>query len=238
MKKIIKCYHKLKSKYKIRYVGYWYSFALSWWVFFWTDLPWCIESLCSTCAMELSQQYRTPCSSTVPHPLPSPLLRQYIISCLLNTWRQSQRGNYWGHSHVCTQPSLTHRTSFRTEKRPCCYKGRRRGSDVDWWSAPDLSNMIQQMSLSPELIKPGICCCFFIRHWTWRCARTKDEGGLSPTLNHKDAGIHERGTHTNTQPAMTCLLPKPQKTGKDFEVSRSQKSLLLRNLINNCRDRL
>lgn len=150
-----------------------------------------------------------PCSFSVPHPLPSLLLRQYIISCLLNTWRQSQRGNYWGHSHVCTQPSLTDRTSFRAEKRPCCCKGRRRESSVDWWSAPNMSNMIQQMSLSQELIKPGICRCFFIRHRTWRCAKTSDEGGLSPTLNHKGAGIQARGTHTNTHTTSNDLFASP-----------------------------
>lgn len=68
--------------------------------------------------------FAVPCSFSATHPLPSPLLRQCIISCLLNTWRQSQWGNYWGHSHVCTQPSLTDCTSFRVEKRLCCCKGR------------------------------------------------------------------------------------------------------------------
>lgn len=68
--------------------------------------------------------FAVPCSFSVTQPLPSPLLRQCIISCLLNTWRQSQWGNYWGHSHVCTQPSLTDCTSFRVEKRLCCCKGR------------------------------------------------------------------------------------------------------------------
>lgn len=101
-----------------------------------------MQFLCGTRATDLSQCWwqwshtLPPCSLSVPHPLPSPLLRQYIISCLLNTWRQSQRGNYWGHSHVCTQPSLTHRTSFRAEKRPCCCKGRereQRGSVISRW---------------------------------------------------------------------------------------------------------
>lgn len=66
---------------------------------------------------------------------------------------------------------------------------------VRWWSAHDVSNMIQQTSLSRELIKLGICCCFFIRHETWSCAST---------LNRKDAGIYERQSenshkHTHTQ---------------------------------------
>lgn len=37
-------------------------------------------------------------------------------------------------------------------------------------------------------------------------------------------------TQTHTQPAMTCLLPQPLKTGKYFEESLLQK--ILRNLIN------
>lgn len=167
-----------------------------------------------------------PSSFSAAHPLPSPLLRQYIISCLLNTWRQSQRGNYWGHSDVCTQPSLTHRTSFRAEKRPCCCKGRRRERGLDWWSDPDMSNMIQQMSLSLKLIKPGICFCFFIRHWTWLCARAWDEGGLSPTLNCKGAGIHERGTHTNTHKTSNDLFASPAtKNRKRFWGERTSEIL-------------
>lgn len=156
-------------------------------------------------------------------PFRSPLLRQYIISCLLNTWRQSQWGNYRGHGHVCTQPPLTDCTSFGVEGRPCCCKGRRpRGSGADWWLAPDMSNMIQQMSLSTGLIKAGICCCCFIRHRTWSCARAWDEGGLSCALNHKGSGIREWGnSHKPTAPAMTCL---PLKTGTDSEAT-------LRNLI-------
>lgn len=142
----------------------------------------------------------TLCGFPASHPSRSPLLRQYIISCLLNTWRQSQWGNDRGHGHVCTQPPLTDCTSFGVEKRPCCCKGRRQGrSSADWWSAPDMSNMIQQMSLSTGLIKAGICCCCFIRHRTWSCARAWDEGGLSCALNHKGSGICEWGTHTNQQ---------------------------------------
>lgn len=79
--------------------------------------------------------------------------------------------------------------------------------------AHDVSDMIQQTSLSSELIKPGICCCFFIRHQTWSYARTKDEGGLSSTLNHKDVGIYERQienshkhTHTHYQQWLVCFL--------------------------------
>lgn len=45
-------------------------------------------------------------------------------------------------------------------------------------------------------------------------------------------------TQTHTKPAMTCLLPQPLKTGKDFEESGPQKSLLLRSLMNDCRDRI
>lgn len=121
------------------------------------------------------------------------LLRQQLISCLLNTWRQSQQGNYWGHSRVCTQPSLTHCTSFRAQKRPCCFKGSGRESSVDWWSTLDMSNKEQQMSL--ELIKPGICHCFFIMIRTWSSARVKNEEGLSPILIHEGTGIREMVTH-------------------------------------------
>lgn len=144
-----------------------------------------------------------PCSLSLPHPLPSLLFRQYIIRCLLNTWRQSQWGNYWGHSHVCTQLSLTDHTCIRAEEMPCCCKGRRRERSVDWWSALSMSNMIQQMSLTQELIKPGICCCFFIWNQTWSCAQAEHERGLSPAFNHKDAGIHEMGTLTHTH-THTC----------------------------------
>lgn len=102
-----------------------------------------------------AQCYAQPCSFCRPHTLTSGLPRQYLINCLLNTWRQSQRGNYRGHNHVCMQPSLTDHTSFTAEKRPCC---KARG-----WSATHTSNMTQQMSQSLRLIKPGICCWFFIR---------------------------------------------------------------------------
>lgn len=70
-----------------------------------------------------------PLHRLLPHPLPSSTLRKPIISCLLNTWRQTQRGNYWGHSHVCTQPSLTHRTSFRAENGPVVV---RREKEQQW----------------------------------------------------------------------------------------------------------
>lgn len=115
-------------------------------------------------AVLIATNHKLPRVAFLPHPLPSPLLRQYIISCLLNTWRQSQQGNYWGHSHVCTQPSLTHRTSFRRVKRPCCCKRRTREQQHGLVISPwHVTEMIQQMSLRLELIKPGICCCFFIR---------------------------------------------------------------------------
>lgn len=172
----------------------------------------------------------TLCSFLAPQPLRSPLLRQYIISCLLNTWRQSQWGNYRGHGHVCTQPPLTDCTSFGVERRPCCCKGRRLGGNgADWWLAPDMSNMIQQMSLSTGLIKAGICCCCFIRHRTWSCARAWDEGGLSCALNHKGSGIREWGNSQKpTAPAMTCL---PLKTGRDSEGKLKKTSPCCSNLI-------
>lgn len=180
-------------------------------------IPISSASFCIPC-----QWCAQPCSLSLPHPLPSLRLRQYFIRCLLNTWRQSQWGNDWGPCHVCTLLSLTDHTSIKAEEMPCCCKGRWRERSVDWWSAPNMSNMIQQMSLTLELIKSGICCCFFIWNQTWSCAQAEHEGGLSPTLNHKDAGIHEMGTHTHTQPAMTCLLHQTLKT--DFEETSLQKS--------------
>lgn len=141
----------------------------------------CAVRVISSCrSADGNISHSSPCSFSVLHPLPSPLLRQYIISCLLNTWRQSQQGNYWEHSHVCTQPSLTHRTSFRAEKRPCCCKGRRKECSLDWWSAPDMSNMIQQMSLSLELIKAGICRCFFYQVWDLEQSQDLGWGRLIP----------------------------------------------------------
>ncbi len=71
--------------------------------------------------------------------------------------------------------------------------------------------MIQQMSLSLELIKPGICCGFLIRHRTWSCARTQDEGGLSPTLNCIGAGNSWEGelTQTHTHTTSNDLFASP-----------------------------
>lgn len=170
----------------------------------------------------------TLCSFLVSQPLSTPLLRQYIISCLLNTWRQSRRGNYWGHGYVCTQPPLTDCTSFGVGRRPCCCKGRRQGgSGADWWLAPDMSNLIQQMSLSAGLIKAGICCCYFIRHRTWSRARARDEGGLSCALNHKGSGIYELGNSHKPTPAMTCL---PPKTGKYSAASLRKNFLVKKNI--------
>lgn len=99
-------------------------------------------------AVLIATNHKLPRVAFLPHPLPSPLLRQYIISCLPNTWRQSQQGNYWGHSHVCTQPSLTHRTSFRRVKRPCCCKGRVRAQQHGLVISPwHVIEIIQQTSL-------------------------------------------------------------------------------------------
>lgn len=80
-----------------------------------------LQGLCIEGVTELSQwPSHPPTWSWRCRPVP---LRQYIINCLLNTWRRSQRGNC---GHVCTQPPLTHRTSFRVREKMVLSYGERK----------------------------------------------------------------------------------------------------------------